>query len=1186
MQAIIHKWNKMQMSNRVTAVILACAIVLTALTAIIIPQLNTAEAATRNAASANGGGANDIAGGNLMISKSPLTGGTDWDNYLNNQFETLRTSFKWATVADGTLPTGLPAWTGVAANISNPGNYDRVGTQTNPLKVPGFDYSTNTWEVWSGEQLYYVLSSSAMDTPNRTIKLMRDIDLNGNQFSWKLCTLYANSTIDGNGKTIYNLGATYSGFLDSVRSSTVKNLTFSNVKLVNFVSDGSATSLFYYKNIAWESTFENIKINNSLFYNNSDSNGLGACAPLTWVSGSALGSGGIGGNITNCSVKNTNVYGGMHVGSFAGGNNANVTNCYTTGCSVISRYNHSGGFWTCTDGGMTMKNCFTDAKTYGAENTGAFIGAVGNNHSSISGKDRPSLYENCYSSGSMEGVNNVGGFFGLLEVNKASTITLNNCYSSAIVGMKTGGKNMGGFIGRITSGSFGSSLKIQNCFAVGEVGAIDTDVSAGRTTYKDVGGFYGTSNTTTYITTNSYYDKQTTAMHEWASGTSQSVSGVTGMLTTTSTKSGVGMASGNWNALGASFNNDLGEGYYPQLNVFSNATAADWGSEETANLVKAYSQASVSTVMLDTYDTDYNGTALPKTTYDTVRDVTGKFPLTSDSNLSWARVGVTGQGTLANGTGAKSDAFKLTDSDQTYDVIDLYKYGNEWFGDHPMPGIDWVKSTTTVGGQVGTRALRICPTIGLDAGISKQLAKGSTYDHADDVKLVYSTGSRIAKNTKDFTYGVFPDSPLNSDQTALLNASAYSNTGALVTKYSGAGQDDAFTNIDALYMQRTSTGLSSGVPIATTTAGGKINQVKVSEITSENDDGTVTLGASVDLTDSANADSWNGKTVFSTSNEHHLYSVEYTWSLADGRYIRDTKRIEYPTRNHNVSISVQGINGQPLSNQAYLDAYTKANDDGSFNSALTANLSAATITKDALSEQSHGHAAATAWKWSPTADELIRLQISFAANDGRGTKTVTLDNDELPQNAGESTDFTAVTPYRAYYYDTNGNVAWREVNIEKTYQITLDDTGMYNITFDKKFNDNIDGVAVQDIDMDIEVVLIVNSTNTPKPRSFTVKKTLDAAAEEDELFIFKAEYRGSGVAAGAVQNTMYARITVPAGQTEATATFTVMPQGWYTVTEITSNWQYSFDGGGTGTANPNGTVDETAQSITYWVGAK
>jgi hypothetical protein len=81
--------------------------------------------------------------------------------------------------------------------------------------------------------------------------------------------------------------------------------------------------------------------------------------------------------------------------------------------------------------------------------------------------------------------------------------------------------------------------------------------------------------------------------------------------------------------------------------------------------------------------------------------------------------------------------------------------------------------------------------------------------------------------------------------------------------------------------------------------------------------------------------------------------------------------------------------------------------------------------------------------------------------------------------------------------------------------------------------------------------------NSRKPIEFLIRKNLTAPAEEEEKFVFLVEYGGNGATNGAVERTMYAVITIPAGQSSGTAKFVRQPMGWYRVTEQDTNWRFS-----------------------------
>jgi len=89
---------------------------------------------------------------------------------------------------------------------------------------------------------------------------------------------------------------------------------------------------------------------------------------------------------------------------------------------------------------------------------------------------------------------------------------------------------------------------------------------------------------------------------------------------------------------------------------------------------------------------------------------------------------------------------------------------------------------------------------------------------------------------------------------------------------------------------------------------------------------------------------------------------------------------------------------------------------------------------------------------------------------------------------------------------------------------------------------------------------------------FKVTKTLTAPAEETEQFVFQIDYKGGGATAGTVVRTMMAVITVQVGQTSATINFVDMPQGWYTVTELNSNFRFELQTAQLPADNPGATI--------------
>lgn len=936
-----------------------------------------------------------------------------------------------------------------AGTISAPWN----GTMTQPTQTASgaaYDISSNPYLVSTAEEFCWCAANHV------SFRLTKDIDMGG--YLGRNFSRPASSDLavqyDGNGFTIYNFyqydelgGASLFGALTS-QSSQIANLRIAHSVILQ--KSGIREAAFFVAGIYASPELTNTSLTNCAAENSYIYSGGDTVSIFASYGGQN--------SISQCYANTVMVRSPACGGQIVCATGGNITDTFTVnGVTII--VGHGGGFHGCSKG-LNIERCFLQGDVYGNMWTGGFSGPtwVGD-----------VVTNNCFSTGKVEGVSVLGGFAsgGAQTGNLRGTYT--NCYSTMMTGMAKVQGSVGGFIGASDNDAQFTS---RNCYAAGEVGDLTILPQEGT-----VGGFAGDSTKMDFD--NCFYDKQTTAMKEQAAGDSATLSGVTGKLTTMSEKSGFGMTDPELAAeLGEAYNSDLGEGYYPQLDVFSNPTTftnTNWMTQdELHSLIKAYSQASVSTVHLNTYDTDYSGNKLPETTYDTVRDLTSQFPLTSAANLGWERCGVTGEATLATGTGAKSS---VQFGEGSMDVVQLYEAGGEWYTSQPMPGVDWVRVTTQVGGQTGTRELRICPTVGLDAGLSRYIGDNTPYDHADDVRLVYTTGTRQAMDTGDITYGVFPDSPLASEQEELLRSSAYENLADLEVKYQG--QDDTFTDIDVLHMQRTSTELTSA-PSATA-AGGGLLSMKVYEVEAEDSSGGVQILGPVDLNDTGEANRWNGKVAFADGSEREIYDVEYVWSLADSRYLLDIKRIEYPAHTHQVTIRAENLNQQSISSRVYLDAYSVSTEDGRFDESITHNFGLSPRAQDILSSQSHSYPAATAWQLRYAQDGINGLRICLTTIDANTMSYETaIPGDQLPTAAGQQTAFTLKAPYKSYFYDLDGNLTWRLTEIEKEYTVTLDESGVYNIDFNKEYMDNENGVYVDDLDMDILVTVVLNSTDPPE----------------------------------------------------------------------------------------------------------
>ncbi len=641
-----------------------------------------------------------------MTTKSVLG---SWIDYLNTEWKECRDSFKWTDT-----DKKLPLWNGAASGAQVAPDNIAPSLSGNESMRPWLNGATNTYEVWTGQQLRYAFQK-LNTTTQYTIKLMRDIDLNGYNHNWGRVGASPNNKataiIDGNGKTIYNLGLEtslmYDYFLDG---SVIKDITFKTVKCVCSIKDGDKSSSIFLNFRG--TTARNVCIEDSLFFNETTSVGQNTAPFVSRFDGATAST------LDNCNVKNTDVYGVNHVGGFVAiPNNAHISNCYAIGGTVVAIGGHSGGFISCNDYRCDVTNCFANNRVLGASQIGGFEGYSGR-----------TTYKNCFASGAVEGFETLGGFQGLASAREGYDAPYSqfiNCYSTVIVGMQNGGLKQGGFVGEI---KFPATFT--NCYAVGEVGSLDTDVSDNRTSYLDVGGFFGVnSGTKKDIFTNCYYDKQTSAMRGWASGPDKVVPGIKGLLT--NSKKGEGTQKMVHYEL-AGFDPNVWtfeDNLYPQLKVFADTSMSGFSNPYDKVLAKAYSGASVSTPILSSWDYDIS---IPDTAYDTVRDITLDFPLSKNDNydLKW-----TNQGTFG---AVQKDKHILELSPDSF-FASVYTVGIEWI---------FAKNTVTEMGvtAIGIRPLRIIPTKSLIAGNNKVRYVGDSYNNWEDVTLIDSTALGLNKH--------------------------------------------------------------------------------------------------------------------------------------------------------------------------------------------------------------------------------------------------------------------------------------------------------------------------------------------------------------------------------------------------------------------------------------------------------
>jgi uncharacterized repeat protein (TIGR01451 family) len=447
----------------------------------------------------------------------------------------------------------------------------------------------------------------------------------------------------------------------------------------------------------------------------------------------------------NC-YSNSSVYGAQQLGIFIGGIIGNTDGFYY---EDPTNDNKERIFVN-----SIFESCYSSGKAEGVNQIGGFVGIIYNDGRAI-GK---TSYFNAINASTIAQNNSNSKGYALFY----------NCYSTSSVGMEYSGEYVGGFVGIIrgnrlcgTDNLSENKHRFVNCYAAGEVGGITTRTDNNGTNIKvtsdvnnnTIGGFIGAyrvedfydadgnmlnvealhddngkiKNQITGITTDCYYDMQTTGMREREIGTfnelstqpkdsnnnfsdnkskafqlSGTLSGLNGVYTRESKDKQIsGLTNSGKKVDGSAlFSTGLNvatswtyiEGYYPQLSYFTekptelSAYASEVDKMIYYRKVRYYydSIASTATVYLNHYDelldTDGNTKSVDEiidneikaklssdnktlsdlsnkeydeqyskkltnyqAVYDTVRDITSKFEMTSDNylnsvtnNIAWA----------------------------------------------------------------------------------------------------------------------------------------------------------------------------------------------------------------------------------------------------------------------------------------------------------------------------------------------------------------------------------------------------------------------------------------------------------------------------------------------------------------------------------------------------------------------
>lgn len=1075
--------------------------------------------------SINGGGTQDVKGDTAMRNEIATTGNSSflsnytgnvtipgtWVDYINTIWmNKAYNKFAW-TPAASTSSQSNWSWNGTIANVT-------VGTVTNnAARIPV--KSGTTWTVYSGQQLKYALTNLVSGD---TVKLGANINLNGSNYSWGVSNMAKKGLIiDGNNKTIYNLGcsdlsdastsASYDKFISNYVAITVKNLTFKTAKIVSYVKGVGIFDTRHANGVENLQSFQNVNIEDSMM------------AAVTGETVSPFGS--IGGSngatnynycvVSQCTTSGNFLYGSDHMSGFGYLGNgyakgttyrwSSATNCYSVNNLLCGYGGHSAGFQSCSGENITITNCFTNNEIYGSAAVGGFAGGMNCN------------ITDCYSSGKIEGYQFLGGFTftfgGTVNTLYRNDRVFRRCYSTTLVGLRSNPAYQGGFIENMMPSEVELSTIstfMYDCYAAGEVGNHDLNT----TTNQNVGGFLGAAEnaSTRHTYSRCYYDKQTTAMREWTAGYSKTRSGVTGVLTSTTNKSGTGLASGTYGTTGfTGFTDNTKWTYtaqqYPQLAVFSGATAANWGSDAKANVVKANSLASTSTVFLDTWDTGYDwddtgirtenkvsyGRTLASTgktshkgytnTYDTVREIVTDAPVTSTA--TWSHMIAGGAPTDTNGDGI-SDGNSLEVTGANGIVVE-------------KPGMDWYKISRTVSNQTGFRPIRLTAYMNLEAGDDKNIAAGASYDHRKDVSM-----TMLDSVKQDLVVGLDDAKIWSSSKTGgYPNSKKYWALPTTNMETPFEASEDAWIYTSIWRAKQTSAGIYE------TDANGNYVPDLAAKVTGP---GT---GNGTTMTEQK----WNGEVpLYPDTSIARKYVVSYYWMLSDGRYRTDYKVITLEPGEYEISVNVKNANNNTANNKSLhlasgIDYYTSTTSIPSY------TYSFATTDQASTTGVAYTKNSSLAWKKKNSLVTVTKYQLTMTTPEGVVMGTVTGTGDL-------KTGDEIIIPVSYYYnnYLTADPYTQEELSIETlniSYTVKEDASGGHYLHFNKLINAPSDEYApaliggestgipsgalayINDTQYNINLTLWVTDT-TPNGK-LSIMKIVDNHTDEleDQNFIIK-----------------------------------------------------------------------------------
>lgn len=609
---------------------------------------------------------------------------------------------------------------------------DQKRNQAKQEAIDNFKFATTNLPKWNGTEVACYNSSTktfTVDTPEKfayalhyagtysgsTINITKDIDMGGREFANR--SIWTNVTFEGNNHTIYNMKATGSGeagICRSIASSPIRNVTFDTfylygnqfVGLFPKVKSGTPTGRVL---------FENVHARNGFSYAATTASNAGHVAAI-FGNCEAMNSQQYSSSIPyirNCSSENCFSYGNQHVGgTFGMYASVQFQNCYSKNDTVVAVGGHNGCLTSCSSRYSTYENCWASSTVFGESLVGGLTG-----YSPTCGGS----FANCFSSCVIEGHSMLGGFVGACGMTSVSStsipltpvaerkVSFTNCYTTSMVGMNYSGSQLGGFAGIYRYGT------LNNCYAAGEVGSIDTNASSA---VGSQGGFFGeysynpSVNASTGLV-NCFYDMQTTAMKNKAVG---------GVAPLAMTRDANGVSTPSWNGIrGMTTEKMTGQsglfssgyvyakGLYPQLSSMSAHSNLEY---------RAQSAASATTVFCDSWKD------LSKPVFDTVRDTIRNCAFSSKENFhSNPQFSVAQVDTSAvKNISWKTDGV-VSVLDRTSPVLSISE--SPYYTTSLSPGVEWAEISLMYSNgsatATGSRRLRLIPTSTIHAGVDERI---------------------------------------------------------------------------------------------------------------------------------------------------------------------------------------------------------------------------------------------------------------------------------------------------------------------------------------------------------------------------------------------------------------------------------------------------------------------------------